>query len=162
MSVITPGPLHLPSQLACFHQWRRALMLERTAATTLPALQSQRRSHCACRPAVLSTCIPSSPCKAIDQAQPWTSDHGNCRRPAPLESCMTAFAPHLSMQVDAGQCVSMRVSMHVNAASRCPLVSLCRNSQSWPAYSCNYLRQSTVHRCTQLHPFHLLPVARNT
>ena len=41
------------------------------------------------------------------------------------------------------------LSMHVDAASRCPpgastLVALCRSSQSWPAYSCSSLQLHSI------------------
>jgi hypothetical protein len=92
------------SQLRCSHHRRRALMLERTAATTLPVLQSPRRSHCACCAAILSKCfqLEASPERVC------TIEIADGR---PHESRRATFAPHLSMP----RCRSMRV----DAASRC-------------------------------------------
>lgn len=109
-------------------------MLEPTAATTLPVLQSQRRSYCACCAAVMSKCPPSSPCEAVEQASP--------------ERVTIEIADPHESRTQPSHLISRCRSMRVDAASRCPpsatLVSLCRSSQPWPAYSCSSLQQLSV------------------
>jgi hypothetical protein len=113
VSLLTPRPTVRCSQLRCSYHRRRALMLERTAATTLPVLQSQRRSHCVCCAAVPSKCLQLALQGSL--SRPALNECALLKLPAagsPNESRRATFAPHLSMP----RCRSMRVDV----ASRCP------------------------------------------
>jgi hypothetical protein len=146
-SVLTTRPTRRRSQSRHFHCSQRTLTPESTAATTLPVLQSQQRSLCACcyaRP----YCHVSIHAQRALRIRPAGRPGKSLLKLSVPGSPRIAYLlrpPHLSMRVDACRCVSMRV----DAASRCPpsasiLVALCRSSQPWLAYSCSSLQLHSI------------------